>query len=189
MSAWRTLSFTAALLLLPLSCFASVTNAAVKQVAAGNSHSFALKDDGSLWAWGYNMYGQLGDGTTANSSNPVQIGAGSIWTAVAAGFFHSLALKNDGSLWTWGDNMCGQLGDGTTASSSIPVQIGAGSIWTAVAAGYIHSLALKNDGSLWAWGANFYGQLGDGTAWKETPVQIMPGTNKSGLQGVYLLLL
>ena len=133
--------------------------------AAGHDHTLALKADGSLWAWGHNNYGQLGDGTTTPSPVPVHIGTDTGWTAVTAGFDHTLALKSDGSLWAWGANYYGQLGDGTFDNSahSIPVHIGTDTDWTAVTAGFDHTLALKSDGSLWAWGANYYGQLGDGT--------------------------
>ena len=87
--------------------------------AAGGTHTVALKSDSTLWAWGYNYYGQLGDGTTTNpvrtlavQKNPVQVGTESNWTALAAGYDHSLAIKSDGSLWAWGDSTYGQLGIG-----------------------------------------------------------------------------
>ncbi len=146
-------------------------------VAGGGSHSLALKSDGSLWAWGLNNYGQLGDGTTTNLHTPVQImGAGSGIIAIAAGAYHSLAIKSDGSLWAWGYNYWGQVGDATNTQSNTPVQIMVpGSGVTAIAAGYYHSLAVKSDGSLWAWGLNNYGQLGDGTTTgRNAPTQIMP---------------
>jgi hypothetical protein len=81
-----------------------------------------LKTDGTLWTWGYNGNGQLGDGTTTDSTIPLQIGSG--YASVAAGFFHTVALKTDGTLWVWGYNGYGQLGDGTTIDKTSPVQIG-----------------------------------------------------------------
>jgi len=157
----------------------------VQAVAAGVGHSLALKTDGTVWAWGWNEFGQLGDGTTTNSSTPVQVvgPGGSGWLtdvqAVAAKWGHSLALKTDGTVWAWGGNWCGQLGDGTTTNSSTPVQVvgPGGSGWLtdvqAVAAGVEHSLALKTDGTVWAWGRNEYGQLGDGTTTdRYMPVQV-----------------
>ncbi len=89
-------------------------------VAAGYYHTVALKRDGTLWAWGDNYYGQLGDGTTANQSSPVQVGVATNWQAVAAGSYHTVALKRDGTLWAWGNNSYGQLGDGTTVGKSSP---------------------------------------------------------------------
>ena len=149
-------------------------------VAAGESHSLAIKSDGSLWAWGYNSYWQLGDGTTENRWSPVPVtgmGPGSGVIAAAGGTFHSLALKSDGSVWAWGRNNNGQLGIGSTGDRATPVQVtglGAGSGVIAVAAGYGHSLAVKADGSVWAWGNNGYGQIGNGVSGSNvlTPVQV-----------------
>jgi len=137
---------------------------------AGNNHSLAIKVDGSLWAWGYNGYGQLGNGTTANSLIPIQILDEVV--SVAAGGEHSLAIKADGTLWAWGDNSIGQLGNNSTTTSRVPIKILDGVV--GVAAGYNHSLAIKADGSLWAWGNNSVGQLGDGTTDRRLePVKIM----------------
>ena len=85
-------------------------------IAAGDSHTMALKSDGSLWAWGSNDYGQLGDGTNISRLAPVRIGTNNDWIVVAAGQLHTLALKSDGSLWAWGWNLLGQLGDGTRST-------------------------------------------------------------------------
>lgn len=92
-------------------------------VAAGGVHSLALKDDGTVWAWGFNDTGQLGDGTTTDRNTPVQVSALSDIAAIAAGYDHSLALKSDGTVWAWGYNYDGQLGDGTTYNRNIPVQV------------------------------------------------------------------
>src|SRR5919112_314307 len=136
----------------------------VKALAAGSSHSLALKDDGTVWAWGNNESGQLGDGTNANSTQPVKVANPSGMEAIAAGAEHGLALKDDGTVWTWGYNFFGQLGNGTTTdSSSKPVQVSELDGIEAIAAGGSFSLALKDDGTVWAWGNNWFGQLGDGT--------------------------
>jgi alpha-tubulin suppressor-like RCC1 family protein len=161
----------------------------VTAVTAGYSHTVALKGDGTVWAWGYNDHGQLGDGTTTDRWTPVQVkgpgGAGFLEdvAAIAAGFDHVMALKEDGTVWAWGCNDDGQLGDGTTTWRSTPVQVkGPGGVGflgdvTAVAAGYGHTAAPKADGTVWAWGRNGTGQLGDGTTtWRSTPVQVLgPG--------------
>ena len=99
----------------------TVMTSNVASVAAGWFHTLVIKKDGSLWAWGANNYGQVGNGTTTNQLTPVHIMDDVV--AVAAGGFHSLALKSDGTLWAWGCNDKGQLGDGTTDDSLIPKQI------------------------------------------------------------------
>lgn len=151
------------------------------QVAAGQVHSLALLLPGGLLprggkvrAWGENIFGQLGDGTTTDSSTPVKVQARGMVIAIAGGGNHSLALDSlwgilpYGTVWAWGDNTFGQLGDGTTATSAVPVpvrdQSGQPVVgWVAVAGGWAHSLALFQDRTLWAWGLNNRGQLGDGT--------------------------
>ncbi|MFH1228372.1 MAG: fibronectin type III domain-containing protein, partial [Planctomycetota bacterium] len=133
------------------------------QVASGYYYTIALKTDGSIWAWGSNSYGQLGDGTQTNVTTGPKLISTTGWSAIAAGSLHTVALKSDGTLWAWGYNQSGQLGDGTTEIRKIPTKIGTDTNWIAVAVGENHTIALKTDGSIWAWGYNFYGQLGDGT--------------------------
>jgi alpha-tubulin suppressor-like RCC1 family protein len=169
----------------------------VAAVAVGGNHTVALKDDGTVWAWGDNYYGQLGDGTTTNRHTPVQAkgpgGAGflSAVAAVTGGMWHTIALKSDGTVWTFGYNEYGQLGDGTTTSRSTPVQVtgpgGAGFLAgvSAVAGGVFFTIALKSDGTVWAWGRNPYGQLGDGTVTdRNTPVQVTGPGGVGFLSGV-----
>ncbi|KPA15065.1 RCC1 repeat-containing protein [Candidatus Magnetomorum sp. HK-1] len=147
--------------------------AAVPSIAAGGSHTLALMEDGTVWAWGYNEYGQLGDYSTENKTIPVQVKDLNDVTAIAAGTDHSLALKQDGTVWAWGWNKYGQLGDTSTSNKSIPVQVKDLNNVTAINAGFGHSLALKQDGTVWAWGRNDYGQLGDSsTTNKSIPVQV-----------------
>lgn len=141
----------------------SIAISGIKTIAAGWNHTLGIKNDGTLWAWGGNSSGQLGDGTTTDRTLPVQVGAGTTWSAIAAGNSFSLALKSDGTLWAWGANSKGQLGDGTATDQKSPVQIASGTAWSAISAGSSFALALKNDGTLWAWGANSAGQLGVGT--------------------------
>ena len=147
-------------------------------LAAGSYHTVTIKTDSTLWAWGLNDYGQLGDGTNENKNSPIQIGAETNWASVAAGEAHTVAVKTDGTLWAWGYNDYGQLGDGTNSSKNSPVQIGAETNWASVAAGEGHTVAVKTDGTLWAWGLNDYGQLGDQTNKnKNNPIQIGTDTN------------
>ena len=102
-------------------------NSGAVPVSAGVGSSFALKADGSLWAWGLNSFGQLGDGTTKGKATPVKI-MDSV-ASVSAGAYHAAAIKTDGSLWAWGDNSCGQLGNGSSISTAYkPVYISGGVI-------------------------------------------------------------
>ena len=160
------------------------------QIAAGVSgeHSLAIKSDGTLWTWGYNFYGQLGDGTGTNRNVPIQIGIATDWSQVAAGLFFSLALKTDGTLWAWGRNNSGQLGIGSNLAPNdlklVPTQVGTATDWSKIAAGDAHSLAIKTDGTLWAWGFNLFGQLGNGlNTIRLAPTQIGIATDWSQIAG------
>jgi len=120
------------------------------QLTAGISHSLALKNDGSLWAWGQNNIGQLGDGTISNKFAPIQITTNRDWKAIAAGAFNSFALKQDGTLWGWGlDPVQGSLKNDLT-----PTQIGTDTNWVSMSSGDYCLLALKSDGTLWLRGQN-----------------------------------
>ena len=104
------------------------------KISAGTYHSMAIKTDGTMWSWGYNI-GQLGLGDTIRRSSPVQVGALTTWLNVSAGKYYSAAIKTDGTLWAWGRNYVGQLGLGNTANTSSPVQIGALTTWASISAG------------------------------------------------------
>ena len=134
------------------------------------NHSIALKNDGTVWTWGHNSYGQLGDGTLTNRTNPSQVSGLAAITAIDAGSIHTIALKGDGTVWAWGYNYQGQLGNASLANRTTPVQVSVTGI-TAIAAGGYHNLALSASG-LWAWGYNLYGQLGDGTIRALRPIHL-----------------
>ncbi|MDR0778642.1 MAG: hypothetical protein LBE48_04315 [Methanomassiliicoccaceae archaeon] len=165
-------------------------------IAAGWGHSLALKDDGTVWSWGYNKFGQLGDGTFVSGSTPAQVSGLANVTAITAGNNHSLALKDDGTVWTWGYNGNGQLGNGTIGNGTdkvTPVQVlspsGTGFLTNIIkiAAHGSNSFALKDNGTAWAWGFNSSGQLGDYSyAHKSRPVQVMnaPGTPLTNVKDI-----
>lgn len=137
------------------------TDANWTRVVSGDNHLLALTLDGTLWAWGTNDHGQLGDGSRTLRTEPVRIGAPGGWIDIAAGATHSVGLKRDGTLWVWGDNAAGQLGTAGTSDQLVPASMAVGG-WRAVFAGAAQSFALHADGSLWAWGDNRQGQLGVG---------------------------
>ncbi|MGD0090079.1 MAG: PKD domain-containing protein [Planctomycetota bacterium] len=143
----------------------------ITAIAAGADFSAALESDGTVWTWGHNDCGQLGNGSYADACLPARISGLTGVTAIACGHGgkHCLALKSDGSVVAWGNNYNGQLGVGSTTNSAAPQQVLnlAGGV-IAIAAGCAHSMALKSDGSLVTWGYNDYGQLGDGTTQQRT---------------------
>jgi len=152
--------------------------------SAGYGHTMALRTDGSLWAWGNNEYGQLGDGTTINRNTPVRIGTETDWAYVSAGTRHTVAIRADGSLWAWGRKMYHTFIAGERLEvivqnyGNTPIRIGSDTNWSYVSAGIWHTMALKTDGTLWAWGSNARNQLGDGTTVNRiTPTQIGTAMN------------
>ncbi|MGD9732695.1 MAG: hypothetical protein AB7U45_10985 [Desulfamplus sp.] len=158
---------------------AGLTGISAVDAAANGYHTAALKNDGTVWTWGYNGYGQLGNGTAENSTNPVQVEGLTGVSAVAAGGWHTAALKTDGTVWAWGYNSYGQLGDGTTIDSYLPVKVTGLTGVSAIAVSGSHTAALKTDGTVWTWGYNGDGQLGNGTTVDSTtPIQV------AGLTGV-----
>ncbi|HMI08147.1 MAG TPA: hypothetical protein VK528_11410 [Flavobacterium sp.] len=128
-------------------------------VSATQFYSFAIKNDGTLWAWGTNSYGQLGIGGFGSAPNPVQVGVDHDWKHVEAGEFSSVALKTDGTLWGWGDGR--YCGFNVNSYFPIPVKIGTDSDWKSFAYGMDHAIAIKNNGTLWGWGSNLYSEVGD----------------------------
>jgi len=167
------------------------------KIAAGSAHTVALKSDGTVWAWGWNHFGQLGDGTDINRTIPVQVvspdGDGHLLDIIeiAGGSDHTIALKSDSTVLTWGSNEYGQLGDGSTSDSYSPVQVvgpsGVGYLTgiIAIAGDMYHTIALKSDSTVWTWGRNSSGQLGNGTTTNSsTPVQVVNSDGVGFLTGI-----
>jgi len=219
-------------------------------VMGGEIHNTALKSDGTVWAWGWNAFGQLGDGTTNEADVPVQVGLNSVppltsvtklggrtyWTCavksdgtvwawgmnqggqlgngtlnpvsgpqvtspiqvndsqagghihsalqVSCGYTYGVALATNGTVWTWGTGPNGELGNGTTGYSPSPVQVTGLSNVIAISSGWKHILAVKSDGTVWAWGKNFNGELGDGTtANRSNAVPVFNLTNIVAVSG------
>ncbi|MCI3936993.1 T9SS type A sorting domain-containing protein [Chryseobacterium aahli] len=131
-----------------------------KQISNGQYYSVAIKNDGTLWAWGANNFGQLGTGNFINSTTPIQIGTDNNWKTISSGGAHTLALKNDGTLWAWGYNQNGQLGLNSFTNIPVPSQVGTNNNWKDIFTGIYVSAAIKTDFSLWTWGKIDSSQLG-----------------------------
>lgn len=169
----------------PGQVLSNLSGAVFSMIADGEQHSLFIKPDGSLWATGWNKYGQLGDGSTTNHLLPELIVSNGV-TAIAAGGDHSLFVKTDGSLWAMGNDTAGELGDGTNGTIHTTPELIVSNNVTAVAAGGAHSLFLKADGSLWGMGRNVFGQLGDGTTNNRSiPVLIVSNSVTAVTAGFY----
>ena len=164
-------------------------------ISGGDSHAAALKKDGTVWTWGHNAWGQLGDGSMTDRTTPVQVSGLTDVIAVAAGRTMTMALKSDGTVWTWGLNNYGELGDGSTVTygkdadgkyikviRNVPGQVVGLNGVVAIAAGRSTGIALKNDGTVWAWGENTYGTLGDGN----TNVSLTSGSSATPVRVIGL---
>ena len=142
------------------------SNSSAVSLDAGAMHTCMGVNDGSMFCWGYNAYGQLGNGGNANSNSPatVPLSANQLLSSVQVGLFHSCALFDSGEIACWGDNSNGQLGDGSQSGSAIPAIVSLGENASSVSVGQRHSCAILVDASLRCWGANDAGQIGDGTS-------------------------
>jgi alpha-tubulin suppressor-like RCC1 family protein len=163
--------------------------AGIVQVANGDFHSCALKSDGTVWCWGRNAQGQLGDTTTTQKLLAVQVSNLTGVSAIAAGWDHTCGVKSiDGSVWCWGAGVRGQLGNGMSGAnyrSNLPVQVLNLTGVTQVGAGELHTCARKSDGTVWCWGEGGVGELGNnGTADSAVPVQVRD-TSLANLAGVH----
>lgn len=146
----------------------------VVQVAAGGEHALAITSGGTVWAWGSNADGQLGDGTLTGHATPEQVAGLSGVRQVAAGGDQSLAVRSDGTVWAWGGNDHGQAGTGAAGTNQLtPVKVAGLTGITKIAAGWKFSLALRSDGTVWAWGLGSLGQLGNGATFDSAiPVEV-----------------
>ncbi|MBK6989008.1 MAG: hypothetical protein IPH33_12735 [Bacteroidetes bacterium] len=154
-------------------------------VTSGAHHNIAIKEDGTLWTWGWNSSGELGDGTNIDKYFPVQIGNSTNWKDVSAGDNFCLAIMKNGTLWSFGNNNFGQLGDGTFNNKNTVTQVGTDSDWVFISCGDAQSsYGIKQNGTLWAWGHNAIGQLGDSTVInKNSPVQVGSDSNWQSVNG------
>ena len=132
--------------------------------STGEKHTCAINSDKSLYCWGRNLFGQVGDGTTETRTAPTKIGTGGAWASVSAGYEQTCAITTGKSLYCWGLNDVGRLGDGTTMDRHSPRKIGTSGVWASVDTGNGHTCAISTGKSLYCWGYNNSGQIGDGTS-------------------------
>ena len=161
------------------------SGAGAAMVDAGGGHSAGIAADGTLWAWGHNDHGQLGNNSTTDSWVPIEVLPGSTWTTVSAGGGHTLAIRSDapyaGTLWAWGYNSNGQVGNGATSDQLTPVQIDSNADWSDVSAGESHSMGIRS-GMMWGWGRTRIGsgnndnRLGLGSSFADKTVPTRVGT-------------
>lgn len=144
-------------------------------VSCGEGNTLAIKNDGTLWGWGWEEHGK---NAGAGQNSPTQIGSNTNWKQVSAGCMHTLAIKNDDSLWVWGMNEHGCLGTGDTISRSSPVQVNSEYDWYQVSSGNNFSMAIRTNGTLWCWGFNKDGELGlNDRVNRSSPTQLLSGSN------------
>ncbi|MGE5701295.1 MAG: cadherin-like beta sandwich domain-containing protein, partial [Clostridia bacterium] len=182
------LSLAVAATVLPSSIAGAATIEDIESphIRAGSDHSIARKWDGTVWTWGSNVEGQLGNGTTTSSNSPVKVEGLSNILKVAAGSKHSMALKDDGSVWAWGANQYGQLGDGSTTNRTEPTKVKKLDDVVGIEGGFFHNIAVTKDGDVYTWGRNHYWQLGANEAdYVSTPF-LVPGIDKAAEVGAGL---
>ncbi|WP_396158315.1 T9SS type A sorting domain-containing protein [Flavobacterium sp.] len=161
-------------------CWLQIASASYNQ----GFYSAGIQVDGTLWCWGQNNFGQLGDGTTTDKLVPTQVGTDTDWATVALGINSTYAIKQNGTLWAWGSNSDGQLGDGTNTGRLLPAQVLPGTTWLRISAGEQFMIAQKSDGTLWSCGNDDLDQLGRGTLPGDTRIllQISSATDWSAIK-------
>jgi len=148
------------------------------QISAGTTHSLAVRQNGTAWAWGRGQYGRLGTGNSTNRSSPVSVVGGfTDWCQISAGADHSLAIRQNGTAWAWGYGNAGRLGDNAAVSRNSPVSVVGGfTDWCQISGGGYQSVAVRTNGTAWAWGCGSLGQIGDNTSVnKSSPVSVVGG--------------
>jgi alpha-tubulin suppressor-like RCC1 family protein/type II secretory pathway pseudopilin PulG len=160
----------------------------VNSLAMGTFYTCLTKTGGTLWCWGYNSTGQVGDGTSVAKTVPTQVSGGGIWKSLNTSASSTCGIKSDDTLWCWGENVYGQVGDGTIVNKTVPTQVSGGGTWKQQSL-YTTSCGIKSDNTLWCWGYNNYGRVGDGTTVNKTiPTQVSGAGTWKSIYGAGLVL-
>ena len=154
----------------------------VTTIAPGYLTGYALRSNGTLYAWGANPHGELGDGTTTDKSTPVRVRCLNRVTTIAASLYSGYAVRSNGIVYAWGWNYDGELGDGsTTTHRLIPVRVRGLTGVTAIAAGFYNGYAVRSNGTVYAWGSNADGALGDGTTAGDSSIRVQTNRLVTGI--------
>ena len=160
----------------------SAPSSSSRTLSAGGEHTCSVRSDGTLWCWGRNTWGAVGNGQTGPGPKaPARIGSSSAWSSVAAGGASTCGIRESGALFCWGLNNQGQVGDGTTKLRKSPVQIGSATDWSQVSLGWFTSCGLRTDGSAWCWGDNSAGQLAGASGGLRPQPTRIPGEGWSSI--------
>ncbi len=151
-----------------------------QEVSSGSFHSCGIQTDGSLWCWGNNESGQIGDGTNENRNLPAKIMPGSKWKKVSAGSDHSCGIQADGSLWCWGNNRFATLGDGTLTDREAPTLIDKNNEWVTISAGNYVTCGITKEGKLWCWGYGHWGLFSPRQSYATHPKEVIPPKKNLG---------
>lgn len=145
------------------------------KIAGGTNHAIGLDYNGQVWAWGYNLYGRIGDNSLTSRLTPVSIlGDKKTFCKITGGQNHTVCIQHNGQVWSWGYNNNGQLGDDSTTSKRTPVSIhGNKKTFCQISTGQNHTIGIEHNGNIWTWGYNTHGQIGDNsTTPRYTPVRV-----------------
>jgi alpha-tubulin suppressor-like RCC1 family protein len=134
-----------------------------RAISVGWEHQCARRTDASIWCWGDNQHGELGNGTTQPEASPTKVPGADDWVSVTAGFDSTCGLESSGALSCWGRNEFGELGVGDQVDRLVPTRVATPTRWRAVSDNYLNACGIRSNGSGWCWGYNIWGELGDGT--------------------------
>lgn len=172
-------------LLFCLLAFTTYSQECVERIVSSDNMITVFLTDETIYTWGFNQFGQLGNGTTVSQNTPAPTVNATLWSDISHARMHTIALQPNGTVWAWGNNELGQLGDGTIITRLEPVQVGTDSDWVTISGGNLHSVGLKADGTLWGWGNSAGQELINSDTYYTSPIQISADTDWALIQAGY----